>query len=397
MVKSHNPLATLDHAGHALLQTLLNAAVDGMIVIDETGQMLMFNRGAEQLFGYSAEEAVGEKVNMLMAEPDRSQHDHYLDHYQQTGEQRIIGIGREVTGRKRNGQHFLLDLAVGETTVDGQRLYVGILRDLSNRARLEALLSQERKQVKQLERSLAHVHRASTLGEMAAGIAHEINQPLSAIATYADAGRRFLHADDASIERVDHALKQVAGQARRAGEVVRRMRDLARRDEAHRETTSINSLIEDLVELTRLEARELDAPIQLDLLTPSPMIHVDAIQIQQVLLNLCRNSLESMSHRSQAKLGLIIRSTQVDDDQVRISVIDHGLGVDPDQAEHMFDPFVTSKPNGMGIGLSICRTIVTQHGGRLWYEPNPDGGSVFSFTLPALPNHEPSDTISDSS
>lgn len=372
-----------DHTGDALLSALLEAAVDGIVVIDPHGIVRLFNPGAERLFGYRADEVVGNNVNMLMPAPFHANHDGYLERYLATGERRIIGIGREVRAINKSGEEFPVDLSVGEAALADDRLFVGILRDLRQRAGLESELRAERIHVRDLERSLAHVHRNSTLGEMAAGIAHEINQPLAAISTYSDAAQRFLARDQVDRAKLGHALEQVGGQARRAGAVVKRMRGLAKQQEAPPEVRQINEVIADLLELAKLEARESDAPIRLELAENLPPVMVDSVQIQQVMLNLIRNGLEAIVTRRQAALGLLV-ATRPDGDHVEVSVTDHGMGVPADKADDIFHPFETSKPDGMGIGLSICQTIMRRHGGRLWHEPNPGGGSRFIFTLPVV-------------
>ncbi len=381
MPESKDRSLSLKNAGQPLLDALVSAAVDGIVVIDDQGRILLFNTGAEALFGYTEADVLGSNVNVLMPEPYHSAHDGYMHSYNRTGRKRIIGIGREVSGIKSNGEEFPLDLSVGEAQFDGRRLFIGILRDLSQRSHLEAMLRSERKQVQQLERSLAHVHRASTLGEMAAGIAHEINQPLAAISTYADAGIRLINNESTDIDRIGYALDQIGQQARRAGEVVRRMRGLARQEEVSREPNDINNLILDLLELAKLEARDLDAPINLELEESLPQVLVDAVQIQQVLLNLIRNALEAMVKRSQASRGVLIRTRMDEKGLIETTVADHGMGIDESRVDSIFNPFESSKPTGMGIGLSICKTIISSHGGKLWYEPNEGGGSQFKFTV----------------
>lgn len=369
------------HTGDPLLAALMDSAVDGIVVIDGDANVCLFNVGAQRLFGYAASEVLGRNVKMLMPEPFHSLHDGYVHRFQQTRERRIIGIGREVRAVNKSGEEFPIDLSVGEAQLAGGPMYVGILRDLRQREQLQTQLRAERRNVRELERSLAHVHRTSTLGEMAAGIAHEINQPLAAISTYADAGHRVLGRDAPDLTKLDHALQRIGEQARRAGDVVQRMRDLAQPRETPRELRQINDIVNDLLELAMLEARECDAPIRLGLAEDLPQVSVDSVQIQQVLLNLIRNGLEAMVLRSQAALGLTI-TTSAQDNNVVVCVADSGPGVEPERVEEIFHPFQTSKPSGMGIGLSICTTIVGRHGGRLWYEPNPGGGSRFLFTLP---------------
>lgn len=375
---------TIENAGDELLAALLGAAVDGIVVIDEQARILSFSAGAQQLFGLTPEQVLGHNVTVLMPEPYHAEHDGYMTRYLDTGEARIIGTGREVRARHGDGTVFPIDLSVGEAPMGEQSLFVGIMRDLRRRTSLENELKLERAHGRELEKSLAHVQRVSTLGEMTAGIAHEINQPLSAIATYADAGQRLAQQDEPNLEKIVYALNCIAQQARRAGDVVHRMRDLARAADTPRAVCSINGVLRDLLVLLETEARDSDAPIKLSLAEDQalPQVEIDSIQIQQVVINLVRNGLESMVLQSQAAKGIRIESL-IHPEGVKVSIVDHGEGIAAQKMESIFLPFQTTKPNGMGIGLSICNTIIQRHHGRLWCEPNPDGGSRFSFTLPA--------------
>ncbi|MEM9181871.1 MAG: PAS domain S-box protein [Pseudomonadota bacterium] len=364
-----------------LLKALLDAAVEAIVISDESGEILLFNRGAQTLFGYTEEEAQGQNVRILMGSHDHAHHDRYMESYLGTGQRKIIGIGREVAGRHRGGDELSIHLSVGHASVDGRQLFVAIMQDLRPRNQLQSELQAERRNISDLQQTLASVHRTSTLGEMSAGIAHEINQPLAAMATFADAGRRLLSKDPPDGERLNYALEQIGEQARRAGRVVERIRALSRREDTPRSTRPINEVIRELMELAELEARDSGAPIVLELEENLPPVDIDPVQIQQVLLNLIRNGLESMVRPSQISQGLYVISEQVDG-EVRVAVVDHGTGVHEDQRERIFEPFHTSKPSGMGVGLSICRTIMRGHGGRLWCEENPAGGSRFVLALP---------------
>ncbi len=370
-----------ESTAEGLFQALLDAAVDGVVVIDRHGCIMVFNSSAQKLFGYNADEVLGKNVSMLMPEPYHSAHDDYIARYHQTGERKIIGIGREVTAVTKAGREFPIDLSVGQAMLHGEAVYVGLIRDLRQRNHLQAELRMERQNVRNLERTLAHVHRTSTLGEMAAGIAHEINQPLAAIANYADGVQRLIARPDLETDKVDYALAQIASQARRAGAVVQRIRALAGSQESQLAQVDINQVIEEVIDLAHLESRESGAEIALDLDDNLPEIMVDAIQIQQVLLNLLRNGLEAILTRSQADKGLRVES-KLDDEHVVVSVVDHGSGVSTANVATIFDPFVTSKPGGLGVGLSICASIIRNHGGKLWHEDNPDGGSIFKFSIP---------------
>ncbi len=364
-----------------LLQALLDASVEAIVVSDVDGQILLFSHGAQRLFGYSEKQAVGQNVRMLMSSHDRDSHDKYMHSYLETGKKRIIGIGREVVGRRRSGETFSLHLSVGDAISSGQHVFVAIMQDLRPRNRMRSQLSEDRRVISDLERTLATVHRSSTLGEMSAGIAHEINQPLAAMATYADAGRRLLNSESPPTDKLDYAFEQIAKQARRAGEVVARIRALSRREQTPRTVQSVNQVIEALMGLAELEARDSGAEISLQLADHLPEVKVDSVQIQQVLLNLIRNGIEAMVRPSQIAGGLQIYSEQVGE-EIHVTVVDHGSGVAPDQRERIFQPFHTSKPSGMGVGLSICRTIARSHEGRLWCEENPAGGSRFVLALP---------------
>ncbi|MFK7955065.1 MAG: nitrogen regulation protein NR(II) [Lysobacterales bacterium] len=364
-----------------LLDALLNAAVEAIVVSDADGMIALFSQGAQELFGYSEAQACGQNVSILMSDHDRHQHDGYMHQYMDTGQERIIGIGREVIGRHQSGEEFPLHLSVGDANNAGQRMFVAIMQDLRPRNRLRNDLDKERQTTLELERTLANVHRASTLGEMSAGIAHEINQPLAAMATFADAGRRLLVSSPPQLEKLDYALEQISQQAGRAGDVVERIRALARREDTPRALHDINGVIRALLALAELEARDRGAEIRLDLADHLPKPKIDPVQIQQVLLNLIRNGLEAMVRPSQISSGLRIESGVVDG-EIQVAVVDHGSGVEPAERDKIFEPFQSSKPAGMGIGLSICRTIMRRHGGRLWCEENPLGGSRFVLALP---------------
>lgn len=372
---------TLEQASDVLLEALLGAAVDGICIIDQSADILSFSVGAQKLLGFSPEQVLGQNVMTLMPEPYRSEHDGYMSRYLTTREAHIIGIGREVRAQAATGEIFPIDLSVGEAQIGDGSLFVGIMRDLRRRTSLEQELKLERAHARELERSLAHVNRVTTMGEMAAGIAHEVNQPLSAIATYADAGLRIVDSPDPDLQKLAYAMRSIAEQARRAGDVVQRMRDMARDGESPRTEVDLHEILRDLLVLLELEARDSEAPIKLDLAKTGARVLVDRVQIQQVIINLVRNGLEAMIKRSQAEQGIRIETRHLGD-AVAVTVVDHGEGVPLDKVDSIFLPFESTKPNGMGIGLSICSTIVQRHGGRLVYKPNPGGGSRFEFTLP---------------
>lgn len=362
--------------GDANFRALLHAAVDAIIMIDERGGILIFNSAAERIFGYRASEVAGQNVSCLMPSHFAEHHDAFMEHYLTTGERRIIGKGREVEAMRSNGEIFPIELSVGQVDLPGPPHFIGIIRDVSERKRAE----QERRE---LQDRLARVGRFSTMGEMAAGLSHEINQPLAAINTYAQTAERLLKAGAAADdEDLQHICRQVSEQAQRAGEVIRRLRGFLRMQGSARERLDCNALIREIMLLAELDARDRDVPLRMLLDDDLPPVRGNAVEIQQVMLNLIRNAVDAMSEQPDRTLGVVISTRQRQEGGVEVLVTDHGPGVDEEVARNIFHPFVTSKPNGLGVGLSISRTIITAHGGRLGFQPNPVGGAIFSFHLP---------------
>jgi two-component system, LuxR family, sensor kinase FixL len=483
------------------LSALLDAAVDAIVLIDTRGHIARFNRAAERLLGYAAAEVIGRNVSMLMPEPYHSEHDGYLQRYERTHEPRIIGIGREVVARRRDGSEFPIDLSVGEFSSGGERGYVGILRDISQRKQYEQQLQHQTEELrvifdhaptpilitnldghilkanracaallgvpaaaivgrrqsellhpddrdaavaalKRLSASepscrgelrylratggtvhvlhyatlvidgvqlqpliiteivdrtalltaqseaeglrarLAHAGRIGTLGEMVSGIAHEVNQPLTAIANYASACRRMLQSGDAPVEELVATLGKISAQAERAGQVIRGLRSLTRRRDAVREPLDCNQLIGEIARLLEFELRNSGWQLILTLAPGLPPVLGDGVQLQQVVLNLVRNGIEAMSER--AGCDYIEVSTRLAaPDRIEIAVRDCGPGIDDAGVHHLFEPFHTTKRQGMGLGLSICQSIVAAHGGEIRHAGNaPDGGAIFVVRLP---------------
>lgn len=496
----------------ARLAGVLQAAVDPIIIIDHRGIIQEFNPSAEAVFGYQASEVIGESVNMLMPEPHRTNHDQYIENYLRTGKAQIIGIGREVVGRRRDGSVFPMELAVGEVKTGQLPYFVGITRDVTERKEFEQRLSRSEEQLRLAFNSmaiakavcdpdgrfrrvnpaacsfwgyseaqllsmrladialpedrqrlastmlslaarsvtradlflrfehpdgriihghffgsgisggsnspnngeivvqvvdqthqvhaeeearthrerLAHVTRLSTVGEMAAGIAHEINQPLTAIATFAQACQRLLRVPEPEHDEILDALDQIDKQALRAGEVIRRLRTMVRKRESVRERVDINGLVRDIVKLAELDGRVHDYDISQKLEPGLPRVLVDPVQIQQVVLNLVRNGREAMqgvARPSDAKIT--VASRRAGESEIEVTVEDQGMGVSEEDEAELFHPFYTTKGSGMGMGLSICLSIVAAHGGRLWFTRNPKQGTTFHFTLPiAMARHQ---------
>jgi two-component system sensor kinase FixL len=358
----------------AHLRSVLDTVPDAMIVIDPRGIMQSFSAAAERLFGYTAAEAIGRNVSLLMPAPYRDQHDLYLERYLTTGERRIIGIGRLVVGRRKDGSTFPMELSVGEARSGQRRFFTGFVRDLTER-------QETQKRMQELQAELIHMSRFTALGEMAATLAHELNQPLSAVASYLKGGRRLL-ADGAgsdSLAMARDAMERATEQALRAGQIIRHLREFVSRGESERRLESVAKLIEEAGALAFVGIRETGVRVSFALDPRAPVVLAAKVQIQQVLLNLMRNAVEAM-HESPVR-ELTVASRPVDAATVEISVADTGPGIAPEIAAQLFRPFVTTKPQGMGVGLSISRSIVESHGGHLSVEPNPGGGTVFRMTL----------------
>jgi len=364
-----------------LLRSIIDTSPDGIMTIDTGGKIESFNRAAETLFGYRAEEVIGENVKILMPEPYHGEHDGYLARYRASGEKHIIGIGREVSARRKDGTVFPMELAVGEMEIDGQKKFTGFIRDISRRREAEDQLAVSEKRLKELQSEFVHVSRLSAMGEMAATLAHELNQPLAAMMNYAQATRRLLEASTAEeAERLRDLMTKAVAQANRAGDIIRRLRSFVAQGETERSLDDIGDVVTEACALALIGTRADGIETTLTLAGDLPDVVIDRIQIQQVIVNLIRNALDAMIDQKRQKL--CIETARSADNSLTVSVADNGPGLDAAIAEKLFTPFNSSKADGMGIGLSISRTIIEQHGGRIWAETNDGGGVIFSFTLP---------------
>jgi two-component system sensor kinase FixL len=356
------------------LRSILETVPDAIIVIDESGLIESFSPAAERLFGWLPADVIGRNISILMPSPYREQHDGYLNRYRRTGERRIIGIGRVVVGQRRDGSTFPMELAVGEMKRPSGRFFTGFVRDLTERQDTD-------RRLQELHTELLHVARLSDMGQMASALAHELNQPLTAVINWTQAARRLLNnqAGDPPpkvLEFMNNAIEQ----ADRAGQIIRRLRDFIELGETERQIEDVNRVIEEATALALVGAKETGVRVTFNFSAGLPQVLIDKVQVQQVVINLVRNAIEAMA--AMPRRELVIMTTTPSRSMVEVSVIDTGPGLPPEVAAKLFQPFVTTKQKGMGLGLSISRSIIDNLGGRLRALQNPQGGMIFIFSLP---------------
>ena len=354
--------------------TVFNTSPDAVIVIDRKGIVEAFNQAAEKLFDYGAKEVIGRNIKMLMPPYLAERHDGYMNRYLVTGEKRIIGIGRVVTGQRRDGSTFPIELAVGEAVINGERYFTGFVRDLSEKQGAD-------QRIHELQNELMHSARLASLGEIYSTIAHEVNQPLSAAGTYIEIAEELTRSGDKKLSsQAGDIIAKAGAQIKRAAEIIRRVRDFARKRAPELAQENINRVIEEACALAFVGAKNSGIKGNMEFSAELPLLLIDKIQIQQVIVNLVRNSIDAMQESRSGQV--VVRSRDTGTGFAEVSVIDNGPGVAEDVRSNLFLPFTTTKASGTGLGLAVCKSIIDAHGGRLWYEPNPPGGAAFNFTIP---------------
>lgn len=371
----------LAHAigGQAHLQSILDSVPDAMVIIDDHGVMSSFSVAAERLFGWSKAEVLGSNVSMLMPQPYRGDHDGYLSRYLSTGERRIIGIGRVVVGQRKDGTTFPMELSVGEAQAGQDRFFTGFVRDLSERQESE-------RRLQEMQSELLHVSRLTAMGEMASALAHELNQPLSAIASYVKGSFRLVEATTLDRPRLLDALERARDQALRAGDIIKRLRDFVAKGDTERRLENLARVVEEASLLAMVGAKEQRINVSFDLDTRLRPVLIDKVQVQQVVLNLIRNAADALRTSDVRQIKVVVKRDV--GGFAAVSVADSGPGISAEFMPQLFQPFMTTKHDGMGIGLSISRGIIEAHGGRIWAEAEPGGGAVFRFTVPLTNDEE---------
>lgn len=365
-----------EHQAHASanhLKSILSTVPDAMVVINKSGTILSFSAAAERLFGYAEADVRGRNVNLLMPPSYREHHDGYIAHYLETGERRIIGIGRTVVGMRQDGSTFPMELYVGEAATDGDRVFTGFIRDLTERHRME-------ERMEELRSDLIHTARVSAMGTMASTLAHELNQPITAVVNYVHGIRNLVRGGNPSDRPlIEEALEDATHEALRAGDIVRRLREFVARGEVEKTVEDLRELIAEGSKLALIGTQQKGVTTTFHLETATAPVLVDRVQLQQVLINLMRNAVEAMSEVAVRELR--VSAAPFSPGYMRVTVEDSGSGIPDHVAETLFRAFNSTKQDGMGLGLSICRTIIEANGGRIWMEPREGGGTRFHFTV----------------
>jgi two-component system sensor kinase FixL len=372
----------LNYSRHQLLEreaklnSILNASIEGIIVIDPAGAIVSVNTAVENIFGYHAEELIGNSIKLLMPIAMRKNQDLYLEKYLRIFIPKALGQIREVEGLRKDGMLVPLDMTVAEFPLDGVRYFSGIVRDVSARK------LQEQQEKEHLEK-LAHVTRVGLMGEMASGIAHEVNQPLSAVVNYTQVCMRLLQSEKQDMAKIGEIMQKANQQALKAGQIIHSMREFVKHRKIHRSTVDINDLIYDAISLFESDFKQNLISMRFELTKSLPSVFIDRVQIEQVLLNLIRNSIDALKELPQfTQRQLSIESSLNPINYIEVRVKDNGPGLTQQQQEKILTPFFTTKSSGMGMGLSISRSLVESHHGTLHFNSKEDKGTTFYFTLP---------------
>lgn len=364
------------------LASILESVPDAMIIINHAGTILQFSKAARELFGYAEDEVIGQHVSVLMTNRDADLHDAYMSRYEETQKPRIIGIGRVVMAKKSDGSEFPIDLKIGEAKLGDTSIYTGFLRDLTEKQQSEL-------RMREMQAELVHFSRMSAVGTMASALAHELNQPLTAIANYLEAGRDILEEPDSGgLQMAQEAMDEAAKQSVRAGKIVRKLRDYVARGEISARSAPLRPLLNDAISLARIGTPSDTVKIRCEVDPSLQNVSVDPIQIQQVVINLLRNAFEALAEFAGAEVEIIAEPGA--EGFANISICDNGPGIEPEIAAQLFRPFTTSKTSGMGLGLSICQTIIEAHGGSIHADATGHEGTCFRFTIQTA-DEEPED------
>jgi PAS domain S-box-containing protein len=359
-------------------RVMIETASDAVVCMDESGAIVLANPATMRVFGYEPTEVIGKPLTVLMPEFLRKVHEDGYRRYLATGQRHLNWQGHELTGLRKNGQEFPVEVTFGEVTADGHRIFTGFVRDISERKQAEEL----RASLHQTQGELARISRLTTMGELTASIAHEVNQPLTAITNNGSACLRLLVNKNLDPEVLRRALEEIVADGNRASAVIARIRGFIKKAPAEKSELDVNEVIQEVLALVGPELQKNRVALRCELGKTLPLVLADRVQLQQVLLNLIVNGIEAMTAVTERPRELVVQSQIEESGDLMVTVRDSGTGLSS-ETDRVFTPFFTTKANGMGMGLPISRSLVESHGGRLWATSNSPHGAVFSFTLPA--------------
>lgn len=356
-------------------RTLVEATPAALIVVDESGRMVLVNQEAEKTFGYDRDELVGQIIEILVPKRYREKHSSLRASYNKDPQVRAMNSDNDLCGCHKDGSEFFIEVGLSPVEIDGQPMVLAFIVDITDRKKLEQESREHRE-------ALSHVSRINTMGEMATGIAHELNQPLTAIASYSFFAKQIAKQSTLISQELPETLDNIEDQSIRAGEIVRRLRNFAKKSEPVREIFDLNIIIRDVAKLVDPDIRQAGIKLSLKYDEPSLCVLIDEIQIQQVLVNLIRNAMDAILETADNRREITVTTHVLQGSQAEVMVSDTGKGLPGSDLESVFTAFFSTKQEGMGIGLAISRSIINSYGGRLWAEPNSGLGVTFKFTIP---------------
>jgi PAS domain S-box-containing protein len=364
----------------AKLRRLVDSNVIGVIIWQYDGQIIDANETFLHMVGYDRNDLAAGRLNYIDLTPSEwhGADERRLEEFAATGTARPY----EKEFQHKSG-HRVPVMVGGAVFQEGSDQGVAFVVDVSDRKRAEAAARESRKGYREVQRELAHANRVATIGHLSASIAHELNQPIGAAITYANAAKSWLSAQPPDLEEVHHALELVIECGVQAGNVIDRIRALVKKAPSRQDDVDVNEAILAVIALTRSERARRGVSTETQLADNLPAVAGDRVQLQQVILNLLLNAIEAMSSTPAGRRQLLISTVKSDLKNVLVKVQDSGPGFTPENFERLFEAFYTTKPDGLGMGLSICRSIVEAHQGRLWATANAPQGAIFQFTLPA--------------
>jgi PAS domain S-box-containing protein len=363
-------------------RVVVETANDAVVSIDESGVIVLANPATKRIFGYNPEELIGKSLTVLMPGAMRGLHERGFKRYLESGAKHLNWQGTEMTALRANGEEFPVEVSFGEMMTDERKVFTGFIRDISEKKRAE-------EELRNTHAELARVMRVMTIGQLTASIAHEVNQPLSGIVTNTSTCLRMLSGDPPNIDGARETARRTIRDGNRASEVVSRLRALFKRKEVAAEPVDLNDAAREVITLSLSEMQSDRILVRHDFAENLPEVKGDRIQLQQVILNLMRNALDAMRDVDNRPRELLIKTESDDGKNVKLTVRDTGAGFAPEAADRLFDSFYTTKDDGMGVGLSVSRSIVEAHRGRIWASANDGPGSSFAFSVPRDYSVEP--------